>query len=979
MAKYSSKKSLSREGVETITALNDLSANNRDIGTIIYVSSENLFYIKKTNTGDWKALTETSYYSGTPTYTLIKNPIGGAVDEGDTMTVTISTTGVTDGTSVGYLWEGISSSDVTGGSFQGTAIIYNGIATVTLIAKSDLTTEDIETATLSLDSTDSLGNPTNATSAVFTITDTSTTPVDDSLADYTINVTNSGASAYTMSGTDRNGAVSGSNPTLTFYLGDVVDFVVNASGHPFFLKTVANTDVGDTITIDGSEIPNNGTTSGTIRWTVHTVSTFYYICQYHGSMTGTINATAVYGGILYDTPGTYTWTAPDNVTLVSTVVVGGGGVGDYNTYGGMGGSLAWKNSIPVIPGQEYDIVVGAGGTNTSTGTVETQSEQSYFISTSTVKASGGRSAGQARTYAGNEWIGSGGGRGGYGSQGGGYVTASKSGGGAGGYSGDGGHAGEHGQNPATTIVLDPGEPGTGGGGGGAGHYSSGNVNFTGDAQSAGGGGVGVYGQGANGAGGLANSATSIEAGGGGSGGDLGAVGASGAQANGGEYGGGGGVTYRRASTSSDYTTSYPGLENTSGGGGAVRIIWGSNRQFPSTNVALADSNGFETTYEPPPDFTISVTASGASHYILTGTDRNGAVSGNDPSLTFQSGDSVRFIVNSPGHPFYIKTAPVIGTNDQVVGILSNGTANGIINWVIQDTGNFYYQCGIHISMSGTIESMPAPGEVIFTTTSDTTNLVTSWTVPLGVTSVSAVVIGGGGGGGQGTTVNVYGQAGGGGAGGGLAYGTFAVTPGETLDIQVGGGGGVGRPGVSGGDSAIIQGLTTLLEGGGGSGGTTYWSDAQTNGQGGTSSGAERDGGGIGGASGDRSFNAQNGGGGGGAAGYSGNGGRGKRWSNTPSNGAGGGGGGGFATASTTGAGGGVGIFGEGDSGVAGTELSLNGTGGSSGSARTSTAGTNIYGGGGRGYARKGGGHENGAPGAVRIIWGAGRSFPDNAS
>jgi hypothetical protein len=600
MAKYSSKKSLSRDDIETITVLSDLSANNRDIGTIIYVSSENLFYIKKTNTGDWKSLTETSYYLGTPTYTLIKDPIGGAVDEGDAMTVTISTTGITDGTTVGYLWEGISSSDVTGGSFQGTAIIYNSIATITLIAKADLSTEGVDIATLSLDATDSLGNPTNATSAEFTITDTSTTPVDNSVADYTINVTNSGASAYTMSGNDRNGVVSGSNPTLTFYLGDVVDFVVNASGHPFFLKTLANTGTGDTITIDGDEIPNNGTTSGTIRWTVHNAAdNFVYICQYHGLMFGTINTNVVHGGILYDTPGTYTWTAPDNVTSVSAVVIGGGGAGDWSTYGGMGGHLAWKNSIPVIPGEDYDVVVGAGGTNNSSGEVATISGQSYFVSTSTVKALGGRSGGQARTYTGADWVGQGGGNGGYGSAGGGYVSGSKSGGGAGGYSGNGGHAGEHGQNPSNTMVLDNGDPGQGGGGGGGGHYSSGVVNFTGTAQSAGGGGVGVYGQGANGAGGSASSATSVYGGGGGSSGSEGERGVNGNQANGGSYGGGGGVTYVRATASSGYATSYPGLENTTAGNGAVRIIWGSNRQFPQTNVALADSNGFETTYSPP--------------------------------------------------------------------------------------------------------------------------------------------------------------------------------------------------------------------------------------------------------------------------------------------------------------------------------------------------------------------------------------------
>ncbi len=43
------------------------------------------------------------------------------------------------------------------------------------------------------------------------------------------------------SGTVRNGNVSGSDPNLTFSVGDTISFVVNASGHPFYLKTVAGT------------------------------------------------------------------------------------------------------------------------------------------------------------------------------------------------------------------------------------------------------------------------------------------------------------------------------------------------------------------------------------------------------------------------------------------------------------------------------------------------------------------------------------------------------------------------------------------------------------------------------------------------------------------------------------------------------------------------------------------------------------------
>jgi hypothetical protein len=609
MAKYSRKKSLSQESVLTFANLDAIPDSGIDIGTIAWITSEDAFYILKTANSGWKKIYENSYYAGAPTYTLIKSPIGGAVDEGDTMTVTITTTGVSDGTSVGYLWEGISNSDVTGGPFQGTAVIYNSIATVTLVAKADFTTDGVDIATFSLDATDSLGNATNATSAEFTISDTSIDPVGNTNPDFTINVTASGASAYTMTGTDRNGVVSGQNPTLLFYVDDIVDFVINSPGHPFFLKTVANNGTGNTITINGSEIPNNGTSNGTIRWTVHTDDTFYYICQFHGAMSAPIITTPAVGGILYDIPGTYTWTAPVGITSVSAVVIGGGGAADFSLYGGEGGALAWKNSIPVIPGEDYTVSVGNGATTSSEGRPVIQSGSSYFISSATVSAKGGDSGSNATSRTGTEVVGDGGGAGGHGGQGGGYVTGSKSGGGAGGYSGNGGNAGSH-TGVSSNTTLDAGDAGSGGGGGGGGHYSSGDINFTGTIPTTGGGGVGVYGQGANGAGGAATSATTLFAGKGGSGGDDGTRGGiNSQQANGGDYGGGAGVVYKRDAGAANYVPSYPGLENTTAGKGAVRIIWGSGRAFPSTNVALADSNGYETTYVPPavPTYTATPT------------------------------------------------------------------------------------------------------------------------------------------------------------------------------------------------------------------------------------------------------------------------------------------------------------------------------------------------------------------------------------
>tara|TARA_A100001015_G_scaffold297398_1_gene378868 strand:+ start:834 stop:1313 length:480 start_codon:yes stop_codon:yes gene_type:complete len=101
---------------------------------------------------------------------------------------------------------------------------------------------------------------------------------------YNINVTASNASDYTLSGTDRNGNVSGNDPNLTFSVGDTINFIVDASGHPFYLKTVAGTGTGNTI----SGLTNNGTQSATISWTPTSAGTFYYQCSLHGGMVGTI-------------------------------------------------------------------------------------------------------------------------------------------------------------------------------------------------------------------------------------------------------------------------------------------------------------------------------------------------------------------------------------------------------------------------------------------------------------------------------------------------------------------------------------------------------------------------------------------------------------------------------------------------------------------------------------------------------------------
>ena len=82
---------------------------------------------------------------------------------------------------------------------------------------------------------------------------------------------------------------------------------------------------------------------------------------------------------VFDTPGTYTWTVPACVTSITVDVWGGGGGGGavwsrFNpttngsssaeactAAGGGGGGGFVRRTYTVVPGQNYTVVVGAGG------------------------------------------------------------------------------------------------------------------------------------------------------------------------------------------------------------------------------------------------------------------------------------------------------------------------------------------------------------------------------------------------------------------------------------------------------------------------------------------------------------------------------------------------------------------------------------------------------------------------------------------
>ena len=290
----------------------------------------------------------------------------------------------------------------------------------------------------------------------------------------------------------------------------------------------------------------------------------------------------------------------------------------------------------------------------------------------------------------------------------------------------------------------------------------------------------------------------------------------------------------------------------------------------------------------------------------------------------------------------------------------------------------------------------------------------SWTVPSGVTEISAVCIGGGGGGGGNSSTSATAASAGG--GGGAVYGHWAVTAGNTVTITVGSGGAggtsAGADGSDGGDTIISYGGIDRLIAYGGEGGSTDTANNTAGGAGGMSGGAAKIAGGTGGRGGSSSTSTPHRSpGGGGAAGYGSGGGRGQDADGSPTAGSGGAGGGAGGLRTQTGsgwtfpnlrqAGGATGIYGQGDNGL--TPISTSNTGvhqypsvhGSNtassgtvnlgpasgeGSITPPTSGTSNHpffsgkaaspGGGGAGILQSTIGHgQKGGDGAVRIVWG----------
>lgn len=478
------------------------------------------------------------------------------VNEGVTFTVTLRTVGITDNTTYDYTITGISAADLNIGSLTGTFTIIDNIATVQLELANDAITEGSETITFSLDNgaydidiiaLDSSLDPTYSLSGIDetdegeTITITCTTT--DVFVPTTVGYTVTGITAGDLDAGSLTGSITIVNNTGT------VDFTISndvAIEGPETFK----------ITLDATD--SNGRNTGSVFHELVILDT----------------STPPPGQLTFG--GTSSWTVPSGIGFISAVTIGRGGRGGYGgtSYqppsgsgggsqpgggGGGAGGLAYSAGFTVTPGEVLTMSVTDTESTIKRGTTELL-KATAGTGGENVTIGGGGAGG---SYSGTEATGGGAG----GSGGGAGTNSGGGGGGAGGYYGSG-SAG------SATLSSASGQGGGGSGGTamqtyqdsisyqygtewfyytGRGGEGGGQSEIAYAAQPTG----GVYGRGKDGNG----PGNYGYGGGGGAGGSYNIV-----VENGPNY----------------FLNVYNG--GNSGAAGIIRVIWGANRAYPSTNT-----------------------------------------------------------------------------------------------------------------------------------------------------------------------------------------------------------------------------------------------------------------------------------------------------------------------------------------------------------------------------------------------------------
>lgn len=101
----------------------------------------------------------------------------------------------------------------------------------------------------------------------------------------------------------------------------------------------------------------------------------------------------------------------------------------------------------------------------------------------------------------------------------------------------------------------------------------------------------------------------------------------------------------------------------------------------------------------------SVTENGNDGYVFAPTNDATLESGEDVDIWVYHGDTIVFNVNTPSHPFYIKTSITSGTGNTVAGVSNNGATSGTITYNTAGSipgTTIYYVSSNNTNLSGPI-------------------------------------------------------------------------------------------------------------------------------------------------------------------------------------------------------------------------------------------------------------------------------------
>tara|TARA_Y100001935_G_scaffold48118_1_gene39906 strand:- start:2240 stop:2815 length:576 start_codon:yes stop_codon:yes gene_type:complete len=163
--------------------------------------------------------------------------------------------------------------------------------------------------------------------------------------------------------------------------------------------------------------------------------------------------------------------------------------------------------------------------------------------------------------------------------------------------------------------------------------------------------------------------------------------------------------YNSNSVSSGSSYSYSSSSYEAGGSASTETTTSSSNT-DSTGSSSSDSSSSSTSSSSTTgnSYSLAVTAQNSSDYIIDGSDQNGNVSGNDPSISAKVGETLNFDVNASGHPLLliISSNGGTGSSNLISGVSNNGADQGTISWSPPTAGTYYYICEFHPDMLGEI-------------------------------------------------------------------------------------------------------------------------------------------------------------------------------------------------------------------------------------------------------------------------------------